>query len=129
MFVYENGYESREYHVTCGRLRGIRISPNVIVSAEMFSTHYPEREAAVRGLLLRDSRLEVLHHEDMKIIRCRCAEFNRMLEQCGANFRLPAEGGCWVISDALDDRLKLTDFWTGNPLAGDEGWALYRYLW
>lgn len=126
-FVYANGYANRAFIPENMELLGIRISENTILYHGMFSEGFTGYEAAERGLHVKDFRLQLLNKEDMAILRYRRDEVNAMLEACGANFRIPAEGVCWVDDGKMLDPTAIS-FVTGKVCVAKTAWALYKRM-
>lgn len=126
-FVYANGYASKEFFSENMELLGIRISESTILYHGMFSEHFPGYEAAVRGLYLKDFRLQLLSREDIQIVRHHRDEINTMLELCGASFRIPEKGVCW-IGDCKTLNPSAIGFVSGRPYKSSKAWALYKRI-
>ncbi len=128
VYVYTNGYESKEFVSSENMtLRGIRISPNSIISVEVFSKNHSAGEAETRGLLEKDynKRMCLLDYDEMFMVILRKRTLNAMLEACGAKFILPFKGLCWAQDGNKVCGLSLID---GMPISGTDGCALYKYL-
>lgn len=127
MFAYANGHDWREFS-DATPLKGIRIAPETIILTQMISDKHAGNEAASRGLLPKEykDRSTLLSEDDLLLLRCHCAEFNGLLRDCNADFRVPLDGPCWIEGD--DRKPRLVDFKTGEGVKSDRGWALYKYL-